>query len=216
MKVLPWLCVVGLLAGLGWVYSASQKKDAALAALRAEHQQLQQERAALEEAAQARTEAENNELLRLRKDHEELLRLRNEVRQLRADKDQLGAQVRSAQAQARTAQAEAQGAQEQLQTLRVSAALPVTSAPGAPAAPATPEQQQAQLCIHNLRLIHAAKQQWAQQRQKPSGTLITPADIAPLLPNQTVPSSCPAGGVYTLNPIGVPPICNIPGHSLAK
>jgi len=209
MKVLPWLCVVGLLAGLGWVYSASQKKDAALAALRAEHQQLQQERAALEEAAQARTEAENNELLRLRKDHEELLRLRNEVRQLRADKDQLGAQVRSAQAHA-------QGAQEQLQALRTSAAQPAPPAPGAPAAPATPEQQQAQLCIHNLRLIHAAKQQWAQQRQKPSGTLITPADIAPLLPNQTVPSSCPAGGVYTLNPIGVPPICNIPGHSLAK
>lgn len=209
MKVLPWLCVVGLLAGLGWVYSASQKKDAALAALRAEHQQLQQERAALEETAQTRTEAENNELLRLRKDHEELLRLRNEVRQLRADKDQLGTQVRSAQAQA-------QGAQEQLQALRTSAAQPAPPAPGAPAAPATPEQQQAQLCIHNLRLIHAAKQQWAQQRQKPPGTLITPADIAPLLPNQTVPSSCPAGGVYTLNPIGTPPICNIPGHSLAK
>ncbi len=209
MKVLPWICVVGLLAGLGWVYSASQKKDAALAALREENQQLQAQRAEQEEAANVRAQAENDELIRLRRDHEELLRLRNEARQLRADREQLGTQVRAAQAQAL-------GAQEQIQAMRASAAQPVPPAPGAAgAAPPTPEQNQAMLCINNLRMIHAIKQQWAQQHQKASGSLLTAADIAPQFPNKAVPA-CPSGGVYTLNPVGIPPVCNIPGHSLPR
>ena len=32
-SLLPWLCVLGLLAGLGWMYADSQKKEAELAAL---------------------------------------------------------------------------------------------------------------------------------------------------------------------------------------
>ncbi|HOC55527.1 MAG TPA: hypothetical protein PKI20_07900 [Verrucomicrobiota bacterium] len=208
MKVLPWICVVGLLAGLGWVYSAGQKKDAALAALREENQQLQAQRAEQEEAANVRGQAENDELIRLRRDHEELLRLRNEARQLRAEREQLGTQVRAAQAQA-------MGAQEQIQALRASAAQPPPPAPGAGAAPPNPEQNQAMLCMNNLRMIHAIKAQWALQQQKAAGALLTAADIAPQFPNRAVPA-CPSGGVYTLNPVGIAPVCNIPGHSLPR
>jgi hypothetical protein len=221
--LLPWLCIVGLAVGLGWVYSASQKKDAELVTLREESQQVQTLRAELEETKKVHTQTESDEVVRLRRDNEDLLRLRNEVRQLRNEKQQLATQVQTAQAQAQTAQAQAQ-----VQTQRQNPApapAPAQLNPAAQAALAarygldpslTPEQlQQAVGCINNLRLIDAAKQQWALEKQKPPGALLTAADIAPYLPNNTVPA-CPAGGVYTINPVGLAPICNIPGHVLRK
>jgi TolA-binding protein len=205
--LLPWLCVVGLAIGLGWVYSASQKKDAELATLREDSQQLQKLRAELEEIKNARPQTEADEVVRLRKDNEDLLRLRNEVRQLRNEKQQLATQVQ-------TAQAQAQGAQAQVQSLRAPPApIPAPGQPGVPAQ--TPEQQQATVCIGNLRLIEGAKQQWALEKQKPPGALLTAADLAPYLKIPAFPT-CPAGGVYTLNPAGIPPLCNIPGHALPK
>lgn len=217
--LLPWLCVVGLIIGLGWVYSASQKKDAELAALREDSQQLQKMRAEMEETKGTRTTAESEELARLRKGNEDLLRLRNEVGQLRKENQQLSGQVQ-------TAQAQVQGAQAQAQALRANAAqapAPGQLDPAAQAAfaarygltPQTPEQQQANVCINNLRLIDGAKQQWALEKQKPAGALLTAADLAPYLKTNTLPT-CPAGGVYTLNPVGFGPLCNIPGHALGK
>lgn len=217
MKLLPWILVAGLLAGVGWLYSAGQKKDAELAALRQDSQQLQTLRAELEETKNARAQAESDELTRLRREHDELLRLRNEARQLRGEKQQLATQVQ-------TAQAQALGAQEQVQALRANAAPPAAPGQADPAAAqrarsgvAAPisDQDKLNLCLNNLRMIDGAKQQWALEKQKSAGTLFTPADIAPYLPNRTVPT-CPAGGVYTLNPVGLAPICNIPGHTLSK
>jgi hypothetical protein len=217
--LLPWLCVVGLAIGLGLVYSASQKKDAELATLREDSQQLQKLRAELEETKGSRTQAASDELTRLRKDNEDLLRLRNQVGQLRKENQQLATQVQ-------TAQAQVQGVQAQVQAMRPIPAQPPVpgqpipavpgAPPGAPGAPAlTPEQQQAAVCINNLRLIEAAKAQWALAKQKPTGALLTAADLAPYL-KTPAPPTCPAGGVYTLNPVGIAPICNIPGHALPK
>jgi hypothetical protein len=217
--LLPWLCVVGLVIGLGWVYSASLKKDAELADLREESQQLQQLRAELEATNSASTQAQSDELARLRKDNEDLLRLRNEVGQLRKEKQQLAGQVQ-------TAQAQAQGAQAQVQALRTNPTQPPAPGQLSPAAqaafaarygvtPQTPEQQQAAVCINNLRQIDGAKAQWALEKQKPSGTLLTVADLAPYLKTNTLPT-CPAGGVYTINPVGYAPLCSIPGHALGK
>ena len=217
--LLPWLCVVGLAIGLGWVYSAGQKKDAELAALRQDNQQLEQLRAELDESKKAHTQVQSDELVRLRKDNEDLLRLRNEVRQLRNEKQQLAAQVQ-------TAQLQAQGAQDQIQALRqnpAQAPAPGQLSPaaqaalaGRPGTPAqTPEQQQASACINKLQRIDAVKQLWASDKQKPAGALLTAADLAPYLKASGMPV-CPAGGVYTLNPVGLAPICNIPGHSLSN
>jgi DNA repair exonuclease SbcCD ATPase subunit len=217
--LLPWLCVLGLAIGLGLVYSASQKKDAELAALREESQQLQQLRAELEATNSVRPQAQSDELTRLRKDNEDLLRLRNEVGQLRKDKQQLAAQVQ-------TAQAQAQGAQAQVQAQRANPAQAPAPGPLDPAAqaafaarygvtPQTPEQQQAAVCLNNLRQIEGAKQQWALEKQKPSGALLTATDLAPYLKTNVLPT-CPAGGVYTINPVGYAPLCNIPGHALGK
>jgi len=211
--LLPWLCVVGLAIGLGWVYAANLKKDAELIALRVDSQQLEQLRAELEATNSAQTQAQSEELLRLRKENEDLLRLRNEVSQLRKEKQQLEAQVQKAEAQA-------QGAQAQFQALRVNPAqTPVPGQPGTvphPAAtPQATEQQQAAICINNLRQIDGAKEQWALEKQKPRGALLTVADLAPYLKTNALPT-CPAGGVYTINPVGYAPLCSIPGHALGK
>ena len=216
--LLPWLCVLGSLAGLAWVYSASQKKEAELVALRADSEQLQQLRAELEETKKTQTQRESDEVTRLRKEHEELLRLRNEVQQLRGEKQRLSGQVQTAQAQAQNAQAQAEA---QAQALRAAQAAPALN-PEQQAAfkaryglGATPEQANLNACINNLRLIDGAKAQWALEQRKPAGALLTAADLAPYLPGNTVPT-CPAGGVYTLNPVGLSPLCNIPGHALPK
>lgn len=218
-SLLPWLCVLGLLIGLAWAYAASQKKDAELAALREDSQKLQQLQAELEEAKTNSVHAESDELTRLRKDNEELLRLRNEVRQLRGDKQQLATQLQ-------TAQSQVQGAQAQVQALRANP--PQLAAPGqlTPAAQAAfaarygltvtnSEQAVIAACINNLRLIDGAKQQWALDHQKPASALLTAADLTPYVKSNALPV-CPAGGVYTLNPVGLAPICNIPGHALPR
>ena len=209
--IVPWLCVAGSLGGLAWFYSASQKKEAELVTLRADSDQLQKVRAELDDLKNNQNQSASEELTRLRKDHEELLRLRNQVRQMRTDAQALQSQVQTAQNQAQSAQAQVQA---QAQALTAKAAQPAPAVPGLPPG-VSPEQANAAQCINNLRLIDAAKKQWAAQNNKPSGALMTPADIAVFLPNNVVPS-CPAGGIYTINPVGIAPLCNIPGHTMSK
>ncbi len=217
--VLPWIFVMVLLAGLGWAYSTSQRKEAELVVLRGNTQQLDQARADLEQAKTSGAQAASDELTRLRKEHDELLRLRNEVRQLRTDKQQLSTQVQ-------TAQAQAQSAQEQAQQLRSSATQPAIPAPMDAAARAAferryglvstnAEQIQFNACINNLRVIDGAKQQWALENKKAPGALMTAADLAPYLRSNALPA-CPAGGIYTLNPVNAAPICSIPGHAIPR
>ena len=218
-SLLPWLCVLALLLGLAWMYATNQKKDQELAALREESQQLQQLRAEVEEAKTNSMHAASDEVVRLRKDNEELLRMRNEVRQLRGEKQQLNTQLQMAQTQV-------QGVQAQMQAMRVIPVQP--GAPGQPipgaqpgpagrpgAAPVSPEQAALNACISCLRQIDGAKQQWALEHQKAGSALMTQADLLPYFKGSAVPA-CPAGGIYSLNPVSVPPICNIPGHTIGR
>ena len=48
-----------------------------------------------------------------------------------------------------------------------------------------------------------------------STSRITVQDLVPYFPTKSMPV-CPAGGVYTLNPVGLAPICSVPGHVLPK
>ena len=216
-SILPWVCVLGLGAGLAWVYAAGQKKDADLAALRAEYEELQKQAATAEEAKKTQSQAESDELTNLRKDREELLRLRNEVRQLRGDKQHLSAQLQ-------TAETQAQGAQAQLQTFRANAAQP--GAPGQPNAaadaalrarygvqPVNSEQAQMAACINNLRMIDGAKQQWALETKQATNATPGITDISAYLRNSV---TCPSGGAsatfgssYTMNDVSTKPACKI-------
>ena len=216
--LLPWLCVVGLVIGLGWLYFAGQKKDAELAALRADREQLQQVRAELQEIKSGRAGVPSDEVARLRKDKEDLLRLRNEVGQLRKEKRQLAAQIQAAWTQANasrsnspaegTTEAEKQQAEAhhaQTRALAVSYGLDPNLA--------TKEDQEAFECITNLRQIDGAKQQWALDNRKSAEAVPSAEDIAVYL--KTMPT-CAAGGVYTINPVNVPPACSISGHTLPR
>ena len=82
-------------------------------------------------------------------------------------------------------------------------------------APVTPEQANLNACISNLRQIDGAKQQWALENRKAGSALMTQADLLPYFKGNVMPA-CPAGGVYSLNPVSVPPICNIPGHTIGR
>ena len=68
-------------------------------------------------------------------------------------------------------------------------------------------------CINNLRLIDAAKEQYALENDKDSATTPVEADITPYLKGDKMPK-CPAGGTYSIEAIGTPPTCDQTGHEL--
>ncbi|MBI1784121.1 hypothetical protein HYR69_03175 [Candidatus Sumerlaeota bacterium] len=74
-------------------------------------------------------------------------------------------------------------------------------------------------CQENLTRIDGAKEQWALDNGKPQGAVpqeseLLGVDMAGYM--KTMPR-CPAGGKYTINPIGQDPTCGsgFPGHSLS-
>ena len=70
-------------------------------------------------------------------------------------------------------------------------------------------------CINNLRQIDAAKQQSALENDKTADAVPSAQDLLPYLSNLVFPV-CPSGGTYTINAVGVPPTCSVPGHVLPQ
>ena len=71
-------------------------------------------------------------------------------------------------------------------------------------------------CIINLRLIDAAKQEWALENHKQNSDTPTEQDLTPYFgagPAAKFPV-CPQGGKYTIGTIGEKPRCSTPGHVL--
>jgi prepilin-type N-terminal cleavage/methylation domain-containing protein len=78
----------------------------------------------------------------------------------------------------------------------------------------TRTQARKQLCIENLSQLESAKQIWGVENGKQEGDLPTQADlIGPSLYMKKLPV-CPAGGTYSLAPVGAVATCTIPGHEL--
>jgi hypothetical protein len=77
------------------------------------------------------------------------------------------------------------------------------------------ETSQQNACINNLRQLDAAKNEWALEKGKKEGDVCTAEDLKPYirLVNGQLPK-CPAGGTYTIGPVGENPKCSVPGHSL--
>ena len=236
LKSIGTVLVVGSLAAAGWFYMSSRQASVELAQLRGENQTFRDAQAAAEEQQASKAAAQTNELAQLRKDNEELLRLRNEVQQLRQEKQQLGMQVQTAQAQAQQAadrvqsvQAQAQAQMQALQTaVQAATSQPPVSVTGVPGGVFTKEQLQMQqrygiamdaatataACINNLRQLDGAKQQWALENRKTATALPQMSDLAPYLKFPSL--VCPAGGNYTLNPVNTVPTCSQPGHALGN
>ena len=70
-------------------------------------------------------------------------------------------------------------------------------------------------CINNLRMIDAAKEQWALEQGKAAGSEVDVEAMKKYLRGGAMPA-CPNGGVYTINAIGTNPECSIPGHRLLQ
>ena len=208
---LPWVLVAALLAGIYFLYADNKKKDVEIARLSQDSQQLAAFKAENDELVK-KIPAQNEELTRLRKEHDELIRLRSDLQRARDQNKQLTSQLTTAQAQMTQAQqqASAQAAQAaqtaqqatQAQAEQINAQIKIAAV-------------QATTCINFLRQIDAAKQQWALEYKKTADAVPTPDDLTPFLQN---PSQilCPGGGNYSINAVGNPPTCNVPGHSLAQ
>ena len=203
--ILPWILAVGFAVAAGAMYISKSSADAELAKAREEAQQADALHGQLDDA-QKQVAALNDQVTSLSKDNEELLRLRNQVRQLADEKAQLAKQAQSAQSQAERSQAEVQRVQQATsENARVMAEQQILQM----------KQNQAVIntCINNLRMIDAAKQQWALEHNKAADAVPTPPEIAPYLPNRQMPE-CPGGGRYTINAVGARPTCSIAGHVL--
>ena len=209
--LLPWLLVLGLSAGLAAVYVADQKKAGDLVKAQADAEALPKLRAELDDA-NSQIKVQQEELAGMQKDKEDLLRLRNQVRQLQQENQQLTKQTETARTEAERAQVQAsqvaQSGAQQLQQLQTEnqqlRSITLQNI----------QNTQRNGCINILRQLDGAKQQWALENSKTAGAVPTQQDLAPYL-NNTVPS-CPAGGQYTLNAVGQPPTCSIPGHVLPR
>lgn len=73
---------------------------------------------------------------------------------------------------------------------------------------------QKNVCIHNLRLIDHAKQQWAMENNKQADAVPTPEDLDRYIPGGYAHLHCPRGGEYVIGQCLDAPTCSIPGHQL--
>jgi hypothetical protein len=131
-----------------------------------------------------------------------LLRLRNDVRQLREDNRRLTSDLQKSQQTTASHQQQLETRMAEMQQLKAQNAQ-------------TERDHLAAACVNNLRLIDAAKQQWALENNRPAQAVPTPQDLLGYLPNKAFPT-CPSGGVYNINPLNQPPTCSTPGHSLVR
>jgi uncharacterized protein (DUF3084 family) len=152
-------------------------------------------------AENARLRAENQKLT------QKFSQLQNENNQLRSTHQQLTKQLEAEHA-------DTQQQQEQLQTENQQAVAP-TQPMEQPSQPVSSEIAQRNVCINNLRQIDAAKQQWALENDKAADAIPTALELLPYFQDGIFPM-CPSGGTYTINAVGVPPTCSVPGHALPQ
>ncbi len=66
---------------------------------------------------------------------------------------------------------------------------------------------QGNACLNNLRIIDAAKQQWALEKGQTSGPVSS--DIQPYIGRTGVFPTCPVQGTYTINALTNVPTCSL-------
>ena len=69
-------------------------------------------------------------------------------------------------------------------------------------------------CVNNLRLIDAAKQQWALEYSKSADDVPTAQDLDRFIPGGYAHLHCPRDGEYVIGKVNDAPTCSIPGHEL--
>jgi chromosome segregation ATPase len=203
------LCVVALLASEFFLFRANEQKNAALVkSSEAQHdaQQARTELAQFQAAAAAAEQSTGAD--RLRQENRSLIQtltqLKDETNRLQKANQQLTQQLAavgetSQQQQERLKQWEAasQQARAAVQKSQSQAVI------------------ERNACIASLKLIDAAKLQWALLNNKAEDAIPTAQDLLPYFKDGVFPA-CPSGGTYTINSVGQAPTCSIPGHALPQ
>jgi methyl-accepting chemotaxis protein len=197
------LCLIVLVVGECFLFSANQQKSAALAQANAARQDAVQARADLDQlkAADAAQTLENTKLRSANQTFsKKLIQLQTDNGRLQKSNQQLSQQLDATSASA-------QQQQEQLQ--QIAAENQARTA----AAQQSDEESARNTCINHLRQIDAAKNEWALENNKTVGAIPTATDIAQYIKldaDGNIPG-CPSGGIYTIGAVGVPPSCSIHG-----
>ena len=203
-----WLCLAVLVAGEIMLFKANQQRDAAIVDRDKARHEAAQARADLQQFQASAAAAQGAESDRLRRENQNLAQtltqLKNETNRLQQANRQLTQQLAAI---GETAQQQ----QERLQQWDAASRQ----------ARAAVQQSQSQAviernaCIANLKLIDAAKLQWALEYNKTEDAIPTAQDLLPYFKDGVVPV-CPSGGTYTINAVGQAPTCSIPGHALPQ
>jgi len=189
-----WVCLALMLVAEIFLFRSNHERDAALSDLKNSQTQLQDTQKELDALKNSSAGAQAAELVGLRK--------QNEV---------LAAKVSALQKNVYRLQMESQQNAQHLTTARSALELQQEHLRQLQA-----EQQQAagvNACINNLRMLDAAKQQWALEKNKTATDVPTAQDLLPYFKDNLFPT-CPDGGTYTLNSLGELPTCTVPGHVL--
>lgn len=71
-------------------------------------------------------------------------------------------------------------------------------------------------CLGRLQVTVAAKDQCKLEYGLTNGAFMTTRQFEEFIPIRITNFLCPAGGVYTIGPIGTRPKCSILGHGLSE
>ncbi len=187
------LCIAALLVSELFLFVANQQKHDALSKMDAAQHDADQAKAQLSQLqATANSEAMDN--MRLNAENKSLTRKLSDLQKQNSTLNDASQQLSQ---QLTSAQLAAQQQQDQLQQIQYQNEQ-------------TQANNERDACMNNLRQIDAAKNEWALENGKPTGSVPTEQDILPFITGGVFPV-CPSGGVYTIGAIGTPPSCSVHG-----
>jgi hypothetical protein len=194
-----WVCLALMLVSEILLFRSNHERDQAQADLRDAQQQLHAAQTELETLRSSSTGEQAIEITNLHKQNDLLTA---KVTGLQQTVDRLQRESQQTSDHLTTARSALELQQAHLQELQVEQQQAVAAA-------------NANACINNLRVIDAAKTQWALEKAKNATDVPAPQDLLPYFKDGTFPV-CPDGGTYSINALGVPPTCTVQGHVLPQ
>lgn len=205
-----WLCLAVVVVSEVLLFQANRQRSDALAQLSAAQHDADKARSDLEQFKASAAAAQGAEGDRLRREN---LRLAQVLTQLKDETNRLQKANQQLTKQLSSLGTTAQQQQERLQQWEAASRQASVAVQQAQTRAQSQAQTDQRACIANLKLLDAAKLQWALEKNKPEDAIPTTEDLMPYFKDGLVPV-CPSGGVYTMNAVGQAPTCSIPGHAL--
>ncbi len=205
-----WFCLAVIVVSEIMLFRANEQRTEATDQRNQYQHEAEQARKDLDEFKASAAAAQGAEGDRLRRENQRLIQAltqaKDETNRLQKANQQLTRQLAALDTTAQQQQARLQ----QWEAASQQASVAVQQA-------RTQAQSRAETdrsaCIANLKLIDAAKLQWALVNNKTEDAIPTMQDLLPYFKDGVAPV-CPSGGVYTINAVGLAPTCSIPGHAL--